>query len=296
VAAGGDATPGGRAGSPAGVRGSPPPATRGAGAAAHAAHGGGGGAMPTPRRGHAVELLAEQPLSARWRSFKTRTLSTLALLGGFVAILYAGHVVVCVFIMCIQARACVRPHACQRARMHAPCAARARALWARAPCAPRCSMAQLRGGGAQCGRATAPRAQPCRTHARGTCGACNRLPRGGLSRPRACRALTPPAPTLSPRTRPPRPQIAMVAELFTLAAQKNIEKGLPGFRLQQWYFFACAAFFAYGRLLKSNLLVEVSENAAWLPGIISARPRARRRGACVRTCACNPMGARMRRA
>ncbi len=67
----------------------------------------------------------------------------------------------------------------------------------------------------------------------------------------------------------------MVAELFTLAAQKNIEKGLPGFRLQQWYFFACAAFFAYGRLLKSNLLVEVSENA-WLPGIIGARARARR--------------------
>jgi hypothetical protein len=69
----------------------------------------------------------------------------------------------------------------------------------------------------------------------------------------------------------------MVNELFTLAAQKNIEKGLPGFRLQQWYFFACAAFFAYGRLLKSNLLVEVSENAAWLPGIIGARARERER-------------------
>jgi hypothetical protein len=61
----------------------------------------------------------------------------------------------------------------------------------------------------------------------------------------------------------------MVAELFHLAAQRNIEKGLPGFRMQQWYFFACTAFFVYGRLLKSNLLVEVSEND-WLPGIISA--------------------------
>ena len=61
----------------------------------------------------------------------------------------------------------------------------------------------------------------------------------------------------------------MVSELFTLAAQKNIEKGLPGFRLQQWYFFACGVFFVYGRLLKANLLVEVSENAQWLPGIFS---------------------------
>jgi phosphatidate cytidylyltransferase len=51
----------------------------------------------------------------------------------------------------------------------------------------------------------------------------------------------------------------MVAELFALAAQKNIEKGLPGFRLQQWYFFACAAFFVYGRMLKNNILVELSQ-------------------------------------
>jgi hypothetical protein len=75
------------------------------------------------------------------------------------------------------------------------------------------------------------------------------------------------------------PQIAMVAEMFTLAAQKNIEKGLPGFRLQQWYFFACAAFFAYGRLLKSNLLMEVSENADWLPPAIGARSGGAQRGA-----------------
>ena len=75
----------------------------------------------------------------------------------------------------------------------------------------------------------------------------------------------------------------MVGELFTLAAQKNVEKGLPGFRLQQWYFFFCAAFFAYGRLLKSNLLLEVSEND-WLPGIIGASLR--QRGAFVRCGAC----------
>ncbi len=58
----------------------------------------------------------------------------------------------------------------------------------------------------------------------------------------------------------------MVSELFALAAQKNIEKGLPGFRLQQWYFFACAAFFVYGRMLKSNILVELTapEND-WMP-------------------------------
>jgi len=61
----------------------------------------------------------------------------------------------------------------------------------------------------------------------------------------------------------------MVAEMFTLAAQKNVEKGLPGFRLQQWYFFFCAAFFGYGRMLSPNLLAEVAENA-WLPGVIGA--------------------------
>jgi hypothetical protein len=86
------------------------------------------------------------------------------------------------------------------------------------------------------------------------------------------------AAALSRAARAP-PQIAMVAEMFTLAAQKNIEKGLPGFRLQQWYFFACAAFFAYGRLLKSNLLMEVSENADWLPPAIGARAGGAQRGA-----------------
>ena len=61
----------------------------------------------------------------------------------------------------------------------------------------------------------------------------------------------------------------MVNELFTLAAHKHVEKGLPGFRLQQWYFFFAAAFFGYGRMLKNNLLAEVAEND-WLPGVIGA--------------------------
>ena len=66
--------------------------------------------------------------------------------------------------------------------------------------------------------------------------------------------------------------MAIVSELFTLAAQKSIEKGLPYFRMQQWYFFVCAGVFVYGRLLKNNLLMEVSENPG-LPGIISACSR-----------------------
>ena len=42
--------------------------------------------------------------------------------------------------------------------------------------------------------------------------------------------------------------------------------------MQQWYFFVCAGVFVYGRLLKNNLLMEVSENPG-LPGIISACSR-----------------------
>ena len=68
----------------------------------------------------------------------------------------------------------------------------------------------------------------------------------------------------------------MVNELFTLAAHKHVEKGLPGFRLQQWYFFFAAAFFGYGRMLKNNLLAEVAEND-WLPGVIGALTPKRRR-------------------
>jgi len=64
----------------------------------------------------------------------------------------------------------------------------------------------------------------------------------------------------------------MVSELFTLAAQKHVEKALPGFRRQQWYFFAVAAFFAYGRLLKGNLLREISSSDS-LNALIGARRR-----------------------
>jgi hypothetical protein len=81
----------------------------------------------------------------------------------------------------------------------------------------------------------------------------------------------------------------MVAEMFTLAAHKNVEKGLPGFRLQQWYFFFCAAFFGYGRMLKTNLLAEVAENA-WLPGVIGA-PRTPRRRTALRARNRNPTAA-----
>ena len=65
----------------------------------------------------------------------------------------------------------------------------------------------------------------------------------------------------------------MVNEMFTLAAHKNVEKGLPGFRLQQWYLFSVAVFFGYGYMLKNNLLVEVAEND-WLPSVIGKRPAA----------------------
>jgi hypothetical protein len=195
VAAGGDITPGGRAGSPAGMRSSPPPATRAAGAAAHAA-GGAGGAMPTPRRGHAhVELLAEQPLSARWRSFKTRTLSTLALLAGFVAILYAGHVVVCVFIMCIQARASA--WACGKSGGRARAAHTQRARSRAAAHAPLNSAPQLRGTG---GRMAAGHASAGKPHrARGTCRNNHACHGSGVSRLSCPRAL--PRPHAAARAR-----------------------------------------------------------------------------------------------
>lgn len=82
--------------------------------------GGGGGAPrrpPSPRVGGgggggnhgASDLASRQPWPARLRSLRTRTLSTALMLAGFAAVLWAGHVVVCVFIMCIQARALGRP-------------------------------------------------------------------------------------------------------------------------------------------------------------------------------------------
>jgi hypothetical protein len=39
----------------------------------------------------------------------------------------------------------------------------------------------------------------------------------------------------------------MVKELFRLARVAQQDRKLPGFRLQQWYFFAVAAFYLYLR-------------------------------------------------
>lgn len=79
---------------------------------------------PSPRHNYLGEgLLALQSRDARLRSLKTRTTSTLLMVAGFVAILYAGHVVVCVFIMCIQARLVPRclAHAHSRPRLSLFC-------------------------------------------------------------------------------------------------------------------------------------------------------------------------------
>ena len=109
------------------------------------------------------ELLAEQPWQTRWRSFKTRTGSTLALLAIFIAILRAGHVFVCALVFAIQ----VRPAALRRV------APRARAL-RHAIDRPAARACRTRAS-----RAARPRVQPHgRPHA------------SSLSR-RAARALTP---------------------------------------------------------------------------------------------------------
>jgi len=55
-------------------------------------------------------------------------------------------------------------------------------------------------------------------------------------------------------------QLAMVNELFQLAQQKAQEASLPGFRLQQWYFFGAAFFYSHIRFLKKNLLVSISND------------------------------------
>jgi len=70
-------------------------------------------------------------MSARMRSLKTRTRSTFIMVAGFTAVLYAGHVVVCLFIVCIQARPALRRSDWLAARL-LPRPARPRALVARA--------------------------------------------------------------------------------------------------------------------------------------------------------------------
>jgi len=153
------------------------------------------------------------------------------MVAGYIAVLYAGHVVVCMFIVCVQVR------------------------------------------GPEEGDHTSRRTQGGLPHLRVRSGARLRA-RGCASRERvvtACGNCSPCSTDMQHFPQPPavRSQAAIVSELFILAAQKNIEKGLPGFRSQQWYFFVCAAVFVYGRLLKNNFLMEVAENPG-LPGIIGA--------------------------
>ena len=81
---------------------SPSPAPRGRHAAAEE--------KAKPTRSHngepakKPELLAEQPWRAKMRSFRVRTLSTFAMVSGFVFILYLGHVVTCCLVFSVQAR------------------------------------------------------------------------------------------------------------------------------------------------------------------------------------------------
>ena len=93
-----------------------------------------------------VELLAEQPWQARMRSFKTRTRSTVALLGMFVLILRAGHVVVCALVFCIQVRSRTAP---------AP-----RAAWGARGCAPAPSVQRARKAAARAARGAVAFAVP----------------------------------------------------------------------------------------------------------------------------------------
>ena len=81
-----------RGASPGFTSRSPPPHGR-------ASLGGGAGVPGAPPL-----LLAEQPLSERVKSLRTRTRSTLLMVAGYISVLYAGHVVVCLFIVCIQVR------------------------------------------------------------------------------------------------------------------------------------------------------------------------------------------------
>jgi CDP-diglyceride synthetase len=54
-------------------------------------------------------------------------------------------------------------------------------------------------------------------------------------------------------------QYLMVRELFGMArAAAKEERLLPGFRRQQWYFFAVAGFYLYGRFIHNNLLLELA--------------------------------------
>ncbi|KAL6760280.1 phosphatidate cytidylyltransferase [Haematococcus lacustris] len=53
-------------------------------------------------------------------------------------------------------------------------------------------------------------------------------------------------------------QVGVVREFFAIARVPHQDRRLPGFRAQQWYFFLIADFFLLGRLIRSNVLVEVT--------------------------------------
>eukprot|EP00899_Mesostigma_viride_P026529 jgi/Mesvir1/7060/Mv09176-RA.1 len=55
-------------------------------------------------------------------------------------------------------------------------------------------------------------------------------------------------------------QVLMVRELFALAAAKASERELPGFRLLNWWFFAVALFFTYGRFLSRQLTNTITSD------------------------------------
>lgn len=57
----------------------------------------------------------------------------------------------------------------------------------------------------------------------------------------------------------------MVRELFALAQEVRKERELPGFRLQQWYFYGAAVFFVYGRFLKHNVLSTIHSATSDVP-------------------------------
>ena len=58
-------------------------------------------------------------------------------------------------------------------------------------------------------------------------------------------------------------QTVMVKELFALARVAQQERKLPGFRVQQWYFYLVAALWVYVRFIKQNLIVEITSSARY---------------------------------
>jgi hypothetical protein len=61
-------------------------------------------------------LLMHEATNKKWNSFRTRTLSTVFMLGGFVSVIYFGHVFVWALVVLIQVRRfgrCMGPSTCQ---------------------------------------------------------------------------------------------------------------------------------------------------------------------------------------